>query len=121
MDENFPLNERGTISELNISGLNLEGDLDLSDFRSLEGLFCYSNALTSITFPPTITFYKLRCDCELILAKENALIGLEKTSILLILPHYVSHYSDSFSYNSTSKFSFQKFRQGFQKEEITEL
>ena len=107
--------------ELNISGQGLEGDLDLSDFLELKSLLCYSNALTSITFPPTVTFYKLRCDCELILTKGDALIGLEKTSILLILPHYVSRFSDSFSYNSTSKFRYQKFHQGFQNEEITEL
>ena len=41
--------EKGKITKLNISSKNLEGNLDLSDFVSLETLDCGNNKLTRIT------------------------------------------------------------------------
>jgi len=40
--------EKGKITNLNISSKNLEGNLDLSDFVNLETLDCGDNKLTGI-------------------------------------------------------------------------
>jgi len=48
LDKNYPQEERSKITELDISGQNLEGELDLSDFVNCQELNCASNKLTSL-------------------------------------------------------------------------
>src|SRR5436305_4599904 len=53
MDENYPKKKRAKITELNISYEDLEGELDLGDFKDLETLDCSYNNLTEITLSPS--------------------------------------------------------------------
>jgi Leucine-rich repeat (LRR) protein len=48
LDREYPKEERKQIKELDISNKNLEGELDLSDFISLENLRCGDNQLTAL-------------------------------------------------------------------------
>jgi Leucine-rich repeat (LRR) protein len=48
LDWKYPLEQRNTITKLNISGTNLTGELDLSDLVNLTRLDCPNNQLTSL-------------------------------------------------------------------------
>ena len=43
LNKNYPAEQRKHIKKLNLRGLNLEGNLDLSDFINLEELDCRIN------------------------------------------------------------------------------
>ena len=52
LEANYPKDQRKDLKELNIADKNLEGELDLSDFTSLEKLLCYgNNKITKLILP----------------------------------------------------------------------
>jgi len=59
LNQNYPPEQRSQIKFLEISGKGLSGLLDLTDFVSLEELYCYDNQLTGIKFSEN-AFDKLR-------------------------------------------------------------
>jgi Leucine-rich repeat (LRR) protein len=59
LSQNYPPEQRSKIDFLEISEKGLLGLLDLTDFISLEELYCYDNQLTRIEFADSI-FDKLR-------------------------------------------------------------
>jgi len=60
LNQNYPVSERGSITELNIKGENLERELDLSDFVNLEKLDCSSNQLTILNLNKNVKLSELR-------------------------------------------------------------
>jgi len=47
LDKKYPKDERENIKVLDLSDLNLKGDLDLSDFKNLEEVIIYGNHITA--------------------------------------------------------------------------
>ncbi|CAG8495025.1 25214_t:CDS:10 [Racocetra persica] len=54
--------QRANITELNISGKELEGELDLSDFVNLENLYCDKNQLTGLNISGCYKLKHLICN-----------------------------------------------------------
>jgi len=50
LNQVYPKEQRSQIRHLEMSGERLQGSLDLTDFVSLEELYCYNNQLTEIKF-----------------------------------------------------------------------
>jgi len=61
LDENYPQNQRKTITNLDIKEKNLQGSLDLSDFVNLEELECGNNKLTSLNLDNCLKLRILYC------------------------------------------------------------
>jgi hypothetical protein len=61
LDREYPKENRTEITELDIRGKNLEGVLDLSDFSSLETLWCSSNQLTNLNLSNCGKLNELDC------------------------------------------------------------
>jgi len=59
LNQNYPPEQRSQIKFLEISEKGLSGLLDLTDFVSLEELYCYDNQLTGIKLSESV-FDKLR-------------------------------------------------------------
>jgi len=63
LDEKYPKEKRNKITELDIGGKNLEGELNLSDFTNLEKLDCSSNHyLTSLQLNNNSKLKSVKCD-----------------------------------------------------------
>jgi len=62
LDQNYPPEQRGKISELNIANQDLIGHLDLRDFKNLKILRCCSNRLTSLDISNCKKLEEIYCD-----------------------------------------------------------
>jgi len=61
LNDKYPKEKRNKILELNIDGKGLDGELDLSDFISLEKLKCEANKLTNLNLTGTSNLKELSC------------------------------------------------------------
>ncbi|MCE8163174.1 MAG: protein kinase [Candidatus Moeniiplasma glomeromycotorum] len=62
MNQQYPVKEkRKEVTELNINGQKLEGDLDLSDFFELRELYSFDNKLTSLNLSNCLQLEKITC------------------------------------------------------------
>lgn len=61
LDQNYPKAKRSKITKLDISGENLEGNLDLSDFVKLELLDCSDNKLTALNLSKCSRLKGIKC------------------------------------------------------------
>jgi hypothetical protein len=70
---------RAEIKKLNISNKNLEGELDLTSFKSLQELDCCINKITSLNVEKLDKLEKLNCNRnEITFLKVNHSIALKK-------------------------------------------
>ena len=84
LDQNYPLEERKNVLELDFNNKNLEGHLDLSDFVNSEILDCSKNRLTSINLSNNKKIYWIDCSDNLLTEIDFSHQDPEKVEVIFI-------------------------------------
>jgi hypothetical protein len=101
LDQNFPKEQRGEICELDISERNLEGHLDLRDFKNLKKLKCYYNHLTSLDISNCKKLEEIYCAANEI--KQDLAIFSHLKNLRILDLGYINSGSTFFKINQPNQ------------------
>jgi len=93
LDKNYLKEQRVEITDLNVNGKNLEGELKLTDFFKLKKLDCAWNKLTSLSLSNCYGLTWIECQANL-LTNTDFLAALPSPQKLTFLGIYVVNYTN---------------------------